>query len=160
MKMSRWKAPLESNKKASSLPPTPVTAGLFTTACKKIKVTPRQILQSASSAIAASINTALSVSTTCDEVLNALKLNLKVAADFHKLSLSSWYTVPVDTENVLKQAALNCAEKYIHDEDKQGLPVLAATMAEFSISSRAKKINTMISETPRPKGLCDPRCKM
>ena len=109
MTMSQWKALLESNKKASSLPPTPVMAGLFTTACEKIKATPRQILQSASPATAASINTALSVSTTCDKVMNALELHLKVADDFNKLSLSSRHTVPVDTKRVLKQAALNCA---------------------------------------------------
>ena len=39
MTMSQWKALLESNKKASSLSPAPVKAGLFTTACKKIKAT-------------------------------------------------------------------------------------------------------------------------
>ena len=129
MAMSQWKAPLESNMKASSRPPTPVRAGLFTTACEKNKATPRQILQSASPATAALINTTLSVSTTRDEVLNALKLNLKVADDFNKRSFSSGYTVPVDTGSVLKQAALNCAEKYFDDEEKQGLPMPAATMA-------------------------------
>ena len=51
-----------------------------------------QIPQSASPATAASINTALSVSTTHDEVLNALKSNLKVAGDSNKLSLSSGCT--------------------------------------------------------------------
>ena len=84
-------------------------------------------------------------------MLNAVKLNLKVADGFNKLSLSSGYTVPVDTERVqnLKQAALNCAEKYFDDEEKQGLPMLAAAMAEFSIKSRAKKTNTIISEMLR-----------
>ena len=54
-------------------------------------------------------------------------------------------TVPVDTDRVLKQAPLNCAEKYFDDEEKHGLPMLAAmaTIAEFSISSRAKKTNTI-----------------
>ena len=52
-----------------------------------------------------------------------------------KLSLSSGCTVPVDTKPVLKQAALNCAEKYFDDAEKQGLLVLAATMAEFNIGS-------------------------
>ena len=62
-----------------------------------------------------------------------------------------------DTERVLKQAALNCAEKHFDDEEKQGLPMLAARMAEISISSRAKKTNTMISEMLTiAKGLCDP----
>ena len=104
--MSQWKALLESNKKASSLPPTHVKAGLFTTACEKFRATPRQILQSASPATAASMNTALSVLTTRDEVLimKALKLNQNVAEDLNKLSLSSKYTVPVDTVRVLKQA--------------------------------------------------------
>ena len=104
-------------------------------ACEKINATPRQMLQSASPATASSRNAALSVSTTRDEVLNALKSNMKVADDFNKLSLSSGCTVPVDTERVLKQAALNCAEVYFDDEEKQGLLMLAATMAEFSISS-------------------------
>ena len=152
MTMSQWKAILESNKKASSLPPTPVKAGLFTTACDKIKATPRQILQSASPATVASISTALTVSTTRDEVLNALKLNLKVADDFNKLSLTCGYTVPVDTERVRKQAALNCSEKYFDDEEKHGLTMLDATMVEFSITSRSKKTNTMISEM-HAKGL-------
>ena len=133
--MSQWKSLHESNKKASSLPPTPVKAGLFTTACEDIKATTRQIPQSGSLATAASINTALSVSTTRDEVMNVLKSNLKVAGDFSKLSLSTGYTVPVTTGRVLKQAALNCAEKCFDDEEKQGLPMLAATTAEFSISS-------------------------
>ena len=63
MTMSQWKALLESNKKASSLPPAPVKAGLFTAACEKVKATPRHCLQAASPATAASINAALSAST-------------------------------------------------------------------------------------------------
>ena len=50
---------------------------------------------------------------------------------------------------MIKQAALNCAEKYFDDEEKQGLPILAAMMAEFSISSRAKKTNTIVAELLR-----------
>ena len=71
MTMSQRKALLESNKKASSLPPTPVKAGLFTAACEKVTatVTPRQTLQLASPATAASINKAPSVSSARDEVL-------------------------------------------------------------------------------------------
>ena len=84
---------------------------------------------------AASINTAPSVSTARDEVLSALKSNLKVADEYGKLSLSSGYTVPPDTERVLKPAALNCAEKHLGDEEKQGMPMLAATMAEIDFSS-------------------------
>ena len=49
-------------------------------------------------------------------------------------------------QRVLKQAALNCAEIYFDHEETQGLPMLAATMVEFSIGSRTKKTNTMISE--------------
>ena len=86
-------------------------------ACEKIKAL-RQILQSALPATAASINTALFVSVTRDEVLNPLKSNLKVADDFNKLSLSSGCTVPVDTKRGLKQAALNCAEKHFEDEGR------------------------------------------
>ena len=56
---------------------------------------------------------------------------------------------------MIKQAALNCAEKYFDDEEKQGLPILAAMMAEFSISSRAKKTNTIVAELLL-KCLCDP----
>ena len=57
---------------------------------------------------------------TRDEMPNALKLNLKAAGDFNKLSLSSGHTAQchVDTKRVLKQAALNCAEKYFDDEAK------------------------------------------
>ena len=106
---------LESNKKAASLPLTPAKAGLFTAACEKVKATRRQILQLASPATAASTNTSYttqSVSTTCVEVVAALKANLTTADNFNKFSLSSGYTVPVDAERVIKQAALNCAEKY------------------------------------------------
>ena len=109
MVMSQWKALLESNNKASSLPPTTVKPGLFTAACEKVKTTPRQILQLVAPATAASINTAPSVSTTREEALSALKSNLKVADGYTTLSLSSGYTLPPDTERVLKQAALNCA---------------------------------------------------
>ena len=52
-------------------------------------------------------------------------------------------------KQVSKQGALNCAEKHFDDEEKQELPLLAATMAEFSIASRAQKTNTMISEMLR-----------
>ena len=87
-------------------------------------------------------------------MLNALKSDLKFADDVHKLGLFSGHTVPVDTESILKQAALNCAEKYFDAEEKQGLPMLAATMAEFTISSRAKKTNNMISEMLRACVTC------
>ena len=79
----------------------------------------------------------------------ALKSNLKIADNYNKLSLSSGYAVPVEAERVIKQAALNCAEKYFDDEEKQGLPTLTAMMAEFSISSRSKKSNTVVAEMLR-----------
>ena len=89
----------ESNQKASSLPPIPVKAGLFTAAREKVKATMRQILQLASPATAASINIAPSVSTmTNDGVLDALKSKLKMADDYSKLSLSCGYTAPPDTD--------------------------------------------------------------
>ena len=50
---------------------------------------------------------------------------------------------------MIKQAALNCAEKYFGDDEKQGLPILTAMMADFSISSRAKNTNTIVSEILR-----------
>ena len=50
---------------------------------------------------------------------------------------------------MIKQAALNCAEKYFDDEEKEGLPILTAMMAEFSIRSRAKNTNTIVAEMRR-----------
>jgi hypothetical protein len=82
-------------------------------------------------------------------VVAALKANLTTADNSSKFSLSSGYTVPVDAERVIKQAALNCAEKYFDDEEKQGLPILMSMMEEFSISSRAKKTNTIVAELLR-----------
>ena len=142
---------IESNKKAASLPLTPVKAGLFTSACEKVKATPRQILRLASPTPAASTNTTQSVSTTRVEVVAALKADLTIADNYNKFSLSSGYTVPVDAERVIKQAAVNCAsaEKYFDDEEKQGLPILTAMMAELSISSQAKKTNTIVAELLR-----------
>ena len=140
--MLQWKELLATNKKASSLPPTPAKAGLFTSACEKVKAIPRQILQLASPATAAQ-----SVSTTRTEVVTALKANLTIADIYNKLSLSSAYTVPV--ERVIKQAAFNCAEKYFDDEEKERLPIPNAMMAELSISPRAKKTNTTVAELLR-----------
>ena len=122
--MSQWnlKELLESNKKAASLPPTPVKAGLFTVACEKVKATPRQFLQFTLPTPAALTNTTPSVSTTRVEVVAALKANLTTADNYTKFSLSNGYTVPVEAERVIKQAALNCAEKYFDDEEKPGLP--------------------------------------
>ena len=59
-------------------------------ACEKVKATLRQILQLASPATAASINTAPSVSTARGEVLIALKSNLKIADDHDYSSWGRW----------------------------------------------------------------------
>ena len=56
--------------------------------------------------------------------------------------------MPVESERVIKQVALNCAEKYF-DEEKQRLHTLTAMTAEFSISSRVKKANTIVAESRR-----------
>ena len=76
------------------------------------------------------MNMTQSDSTTCTEAVAALKSNLTIADNYNKLSLSSGYTVPVDAERVIKQAALNCAEKYFGDEEKQGLPILTAILID------------------------------
>ena len=106
-------------------------------------------MQLASPTPAASTNTTPSVSTTRVEVVAALKVNLTTANNYNKFDLSSGYTVPVDAERFIKQAALNCAETCFDDEEKQGLPILIAMMDEFSITSRAKKTNTIGAELLR-----------
>ena len=57
--------------------------------------------------------------------------------------------MPIEAERVVIQAALNCAETYVDDEEKQGLPLLNAMMEEFSITSRAKNTNTIVAELLR-----------
>ena len=79
----------------------------------------------------------------------ALNANLTTADNYSKFSLSSGCTVPVDAERVIKQAALDCAEKYFDDEEKLGLPILLSMMEEFSISPRAKKTNAIVAELLR-----------
>ena len=69
-------------------------------------------MQLASPTPSASTTTTPFVSTTRVEVVAALKANLTTADNYSKFSLSSGYTVPVDAERGIKQAALNCAEKY------------------------------------------------
>ena len=92
MTMSQWKELLETNKKASTLPPAPANckAGLHSSlcqalcrACEKVKATPRHILQLASPATAASPNTTQSVSTTRAEVVASLKANLTIADNYN-----------------------------------------------------------------------------
>ena len=98
---------------------------------------------------------------TRDEVLNALKTNLKVADGLtNKLSLSSGCTVPVGTERVLKQADLTCAEKYCDDDsreartpnDHDGCHDRQFQYLPLSPEDRHHDIRNA-------KGLCDPRCK-
>ena len=84
LKMTQCKELLVTNKKATSLPPTPVKAGLFTEVGAKVKATPRQILQLASPTPAASTTTTPSVSTTRVEVIAALKSNLTTADNYSK----------------------------------------------------------------------------
>ena len=50
---------------------------------------------------------------------------------------------------VIKQAALNCAQKYSADEEKQRPPMRTAMMAGFSTGPRAKKANTTVTEMRR-----------
>ena len=61
--------------------------------------------------------------------------------------------MPIEAERVIEQTALNCAENHFDDEEKQGLPILNAMimimMEEFSITSRAKKTNTIVAELLR-----------
>ena len=89
------------------------------------------------------------MSTARVEVAAALKGNNTIADNYNKFSLSSGQTVSVEAERVIKQAALNCAEKYFDDEEKQGLPILNDMMEGFSTISRAKKTNTIVAELPR-----------
>lgn len=108
--MSQWKELLGTNKKVTSIPPTPAKAGLFTAACEKVKATPRQILQLASPATAASTSDpSLFQRLALRSLVAALKSNLTIADNYNKLSLSSGYTctVPVEAERAMKQAALN-----------------------------------------------------
>ena len=93
----------------------------MTAACDQAKATPRQILQLASPATAASTNTAQSASTTRTEVVAALKSNLTIADNYNKPTLPSGCTVPIEAARVIKQAALNCAEKYFDVEEMQVL---------------------------------------
>lgn len=64
-------------------------------------------------------------------------------------STASGCTAPVEAGRANNQAALDCAEKYFDGEEKQGMPIPNAMMADFSITSRAKKTSTIVA---------DPRC--
>ena len=104
--LSQWKELQEANTKEQSLPPTRVIPGLLTAACGKVRIiTPRQLLQDTPQ----QASTATSVSSDRDGVLTAVKTSLTSADKATKLLLSSGFTVPVEAERVLKQAALACA---------------------------------------------------
>ena len=79
----------------------------------------------------------------------APKAKLTTADNHNKPSLPSGYTVPIEAERVIKQAALDCAEKYFDDEEKRRLPTLNAMMKTNSATSRAKKASTAAAELRR-----------
>ena len=111
MTMSQWKGLLKSSKKASSLPPTPAKAALFTAVCEKVKATKADCATRipSHSSLGEHMYSSISVSTTRTELklVAALKSNLTTADNYNKLSLSSGYTVPTDAERVIKQAAVD-----------------------------------------------------
>ena len=53
--------------------------------------------------------------------------------------------MPADAKRETEQGTLNCADKCFGDEEKQGLLILTAMMAGFSICPQGKKINTITS---------------
>ena len=79
----------------------------------------------------------------------AIETSLTSADKATKLSLSSGFTVPVEAERVLKQAALTCATKYFEDDPKEGIAQLTALLQKFGINTKAKKSNTMLAEMLR-----------
>ena len=81
----------------------------------------------------------------------ALKANLTIADNCNKSSISSGYTVPMVAEQVIKQAALNCAEKYFDDEEKRGLPIRNAMMEESVRAPQARRLE------PAPEAHWDPQ---
>ena len=83
------------------------------------------------------------------EVLAAIETSLTSADQATKLSLSSGFTVPVEAERVLKQAALTCATKYFEDDPKEAIAQLTALLQKFGINTKAKKSNTMLAEMLR-----------
>ena len=81
-------------------------------------------------------------------MLAAIETSLTSADRATKLpyALLSGFTVPVEAEGVLKQAALACATKYFEDDSKNGLALLTDMLQNFSINTKAKKPNTMLAE--------------
>ena len=79
----------------------------------------------------------------------AVETSLTSADKATKLSLLSRFTVPVEAERVLKQAALICATKYSEDDPKEGIAQLTALLQKFGINTSAKKSNTMLAKMLR-----------
>ena len=89
--LSQWKALQETNKKEHSLPVTPVKkTGLFTAACEKVRLNPRQILASSPK----QASTATSVSSGRAGVFAAISSSLSEADQVTQRPLSSGFTVP------------------------------------------------------------------
>ena len=115
---------------------TPVKKpGLFTAACEKVRLTPRQMFAPSPK----QGSTTTSVSSDRAEALAAIDSSLNKADQVTQLSLSSGVTVPIEAERVLKPVAMACATKYFDDDEKEGLALLTAMLQKFSISTRAKK---------------------
>ena len=95
--------------------------GLFTAACEKVRLAPRQML--APSPKHASTTT--SFSDDCAGVLVAIDASLNAANQVTQLSLSSGFNAPIEAERVLKPAAMSCATtKYFDGDEKEGLALL------------------------------------
>ena len=90
-----------------------------------------------------------SVSSDRAGVLAAIETSLMSADKATQLSLSSGFTVPVQAERVLKQAALTCATKYFEENSKEELALLTAVLQKFIINTKTKKPNTMLTEMLR-----------
>ena len=87
-----------------------------------------------------------SVSSDRAGVLAAIETSLMSADKATQLSLSSGFTVPVQAERVLKQAALTCATKYLEDNSKEEMALLTSILQKLIINTKAKKPNTMLTE--------------
>ena len=84
-------------------------------------------------------------------MLAAIEASLTSADKATQLSLSSGFTVPVEAERVLRQAALTFTAKYFEDDLKEGLALLtaAAMLQKFCINTNATKSNTILAEMLR-----------
>ena len=97
-------------------------------------------------------STTTSVSSDRAGVLAAIETSFASASadKAKKLSLLSGFTVPIETERVLKNAALTCATQYFEDDAKGGLVPLTDMLQKFSINTNAKKPNTMLAPAEIP----------